>query len=105
MKSIYKYTIEPYKEKLEINGPIVRFLSVQMQRGKICVWAEVDTSLPERHFGFLPIGTGWNLDEFGKFEYMKYLGTVQECGGDLIWHMYYIELKDDWRNIVNNKNK
>lgn len=99
MRSIYKYVISPEKEELAIDAPIIRFLSAQVQYGKICIWAEVDTDMPDRHFGFLPIGTGWNLSDFQHFDKAVYLDTVQTYGGDLVWHLYYLELKEPFGKL------
>ena len=103
MKSIYKYTISPFNDKLEINAPIVRFLSAQVQHGSIRIWAEVDTNAPDRHFLFLPIGTGWDLDKIKHFERATYFDTVQEFGGDLVWHLYFLELTEPASKIIGDK--
>lgn len=100
MRSIYKYKITPETDKLGIDGPIVRLLSAQVQRSQICIWAEVDTSLPDRHFAIAPIGTGWDLDQLVHFDKMTYLDTVQQYGGDLVWHIYYLELKEPYDKIM-----
>lgn len=99
MRTIYKYTISPERDQLEINAPVIRFLSAQAQRGEIRIWAEVDTDMPDRYFGFIPIGTGWNLSEFQHFDKATYLDTVQVYGGDLVWHLYYLELKEPFGKL------
>lgn len=93
MKSIYKYKIDIDREQFTIRGPIVKLLTVQAQCSQICVWAEIDTDKPEREFNILPMGTGWELDKMKHFDKMTYLGTVQLYGGELVWHMYYVELE------------
>lgn len=92
MTSIYKYKIDIDREQFTVRGPIVKLLTVQVQRSQICVWAEIDTDKPERAFNILPMGTGWELDKIRHFDIMTYLGTVQ-LYGDLVWHMYYVELE------------
>jgi hypothetical protein len=89
MKSIYKYTVEPFRNKLEFSGKITKILTAQIQRGKICVWAEVNSEVEEQHYFLYPIGTGWSLDEIPEFDKFTYLSTVQEFDGDLVWHLYY----------------
>ena len=91
MRSIYKYEIT--EQGMPISAPITNFLSVQTQHDKICVWAEVDTEMEDRHFLFTIIGTGWELDKINNFDKATYLGTVQYLGGDYMWHIYYLELK------------
>lgn len=91
MRSIYKYEIT--EQAMPLDAPITKFLSVQVQHDKICIWAEVDTEMEDRHFLFTIIGTGWELDKINNFDKTTYLGTVQYLGGDYIWHIYYLELK------------
>lgn len=93
MKSIYKYKIDINRGQFRISGPITKLLTVQVQRSQICVWAEIDTDKPDRHFNVFPVGTGWETDKLAYFDKMTYLGTVQLYGGDLVWHMYYIEVQ------------
>jgi hypothetical protein len=31
---------------------------------------------------------------------MTYLDTVQQYGGDLVWHIYYLELKEPYDKIM-----
>lgn len=91
MRSIYKYEIT--EQGMPISAPITNFLSVQTQHDKICVWAEVDTEMEDRHFLFTIIGTGWELDKINNFDKAMYLGTVQYLDGEYIWHIYCLELK------------
>jgi hypothetical protein len=91
MRTIYKYKMEPGAACLRIKAPIIRLLSVQCQRSVICVWAEVDTEKEDREFVVYPIGTGWDLDMVELPENAIYWDTVQQFGGDLVWHIYYIE--------------
>lgn len=91
MRSIYKYEIT--EQGMPLSAPITKFLSVQVQHDKICVWAEVDTEMKDRHFLFTIIGTGWELDKINNFDKTTYLGTVQYLGGDYMWHIYCLELK------------
>ena len=90
MRSIYKYEIT--EQCMPLSAPITKFLSVQVQNDKICVWAEIDTENKDRHFMMTIIGTGWELDKINNFDKTTYLGTVQYLGGDYVWHIYYLEL-------------
>lgn len=94
MKSIYKYKIDIDYWKFRVSGPITKLLSVQTQKSQICVWAEVDTEASVRHFDIIPIGTGWDIGKIKRFDEMTFLGTVQLDGGDLVWHIYYVELTE-----------
>ena len=95
MKTIYKYTIKDCF--LELNAPVTKLLSVQCQRDKLCIWAEVDTEMEDRHFAFFAIGTGWSLDDLKHFDKMQYFSTVQQFDGDLVWHIYYLELNKSFK--------
>ena len=98
MHSIYKY--EMTEQCTPLSAPITKFLSVQVQHDKICIWAEVDTEMKDRHFLFTIIGTGWELDKIVNFDKTTYLGTVQYLGGDYIWHIYYLELKVPYEEAI-----
>jgi hypothetical protein len=95
MKTIYKYTTTDCF--LALNAPVTRLLSAQCQRDEICIWAEVDTEAEDRHFIFFALGTGWNLSGFNHFDKMQYLSTTQQFDGDLIWHIYYLELNEPFK--------
>jgi arginine exporter protein ArgO len=60
------------------------------------VWAEVDTTAPNRKFQIIPIGTGWPLDApAGKeciLDTHTYISTIQMAGGSLVFHVYGAEI-------------
>jgi hypothetical protein len=60
------------------------------------VWAEVDTTAPNRKFQIIPIGTGWPLDApAGKeciLDTHSYISTIQMAGGSLVFHVYAAEI-------------
>lgn len=92
IKTIYKYEV-PGK----IKGKIKRFLQPQMQYGQVMIWAELDSSLPEREFIATPIGTGWEIERGdGMFDIMEngiYCGTVMD--DPYVWHVYVCEIPND----------
>lgn len=85
MKRIYKYP-------LAITGlqsvplPVgAEILTVQMQGDSLCLWALVDAkvvSVTRRTFEVF--GTGHDMDTNPR----TYLGTVQQAGGALVWHVF-----------------
>lgn len=95
MRSIYKYDIVSAPNGI-IEGPITKILTAQVQHNSIVVWAEVDTTAPNRKFQILPIGTGWPLDApDGKscvLDTHTYISTVQIAEGNLIFHIYGAEI-------------
>lgn len=95
MRSIYKYDIVTAENGI-IEGPITKLLTAQVQHNSIVVWAEVDTTAPNRKFQIIPIGTGWPLDApAGKeciLDTHTYISTIQMAGGSLVFHVYAAEV-------------
>lgn len=81
MKTIYKYPLN----NTYIKGPITKFLSVQSQRGTPCLWAEIDTNLPNKNYLVSITGTGLNIPKDG-----IYIGTIQT--ESYVFHYYLIEV-------------
>lgn len=69
-----------------VTGRVERWLTVQMQGGRITVWYEVDLSEPEMTTEaiFQLVGTGHPVSSSAA----EYLGTVQD--GTFVWHVYLI---------------
>ena len=90
MRTIYKYDITDLNMG-RLEAPIVRVLSAGEQRGRICIWAEVDTNMKPEKWEFLPIPTGISLED-GNGNYVldkhTFYGTVSLVGGALIFHVY-----------------
>ena len=85
-RKIYKYPLELLDEQTIEIPAHAEFLTVQMQYGKLCVWAIVETNnLNEKEY-FLIRGTGYRMPD--RPEHLQYLGTVQQDGGALIWHVF-----------------
>ena len=76
MITVWKYEL-PDAKKFTLQMPShPEFLSIQLQNGKPCLWARVDTDDLMYDFTFHIVFTG---HEFPKFDglAMKYLGTFQ----------------------------
>jgi len=86
MKSVYKYKLQIGGEQ-QIELPIdAEILTVQVQRGKLCLWALVDTeSVVKVTHRFYVYGTGHNVHDD---EHKKYIGTFQLADGDLVFHVF-----------------
>jgi redox-regulated HSP33 family molecular chaperone len=96
MRSIYKYDIGE-APICHITGPITNILCAGEQNDGIKVWAEVDTTISNKKYEIVVIGTGWGADIFSKdgtpiFDTHKYIGTVPLEGGRLIFHLYAKEI-------------
>ena len=82
MKAIWKCPIKMHYDK--ITAPVEKFLTAQMQRDTLCVWAIVDTEKEDRTFAISVMGTGWCLGQPEKIG--DYIGTVQD--GIYVWHLF-----------------
>jgi hypothetical protein len=82
-----------------------KILCVQMQGDMPCVWALVDERMSKTVRKFRVIGTGHDADDlcdldasgpgvnFGFNEprlkpHVSYVGTFQQAGGTLVWHVF-----------------
>ncbi len=81
-KSIWKFPLEIQSLQLVPMPKGARLLSVQVQGGTICLWAEVDLDASEilRHI-WMP-GTGHDLYDGDT----TFIGTVQTP--PFVWHVY-----------------
>jgi hypothetical protein len=85
MTTIYKYKLAVVDaQTLELPEP-KGLLSVAMQNGDLCLWAEVDPSKPKSNFTILIFGTGHPISE--EIE-KRYIGTVHSMQRGLVWHVF-----------------
>lgn len=83
MKTIFKYPTEITDEQIVMMPKDAHALSTQIQNGRLCIWALVDTDneLVERRVRVF--GTGNPVDLQGNWQF---LGTVQERV--FVWHIF-----------------
>ncbi len=82
MKTIYKYNLS-CEDITQLRVPSdFQVLSVQEQRGELCIWALVDNDRVKDIRVFHVYGTG---DKFEASD-MIHIGTVQM--GVLVWHVF-----------------
>lgn len=82
---IYKYPLMIDDVQTVVMPHGAKVLTVQMQHEMPCLWAEVDPQIiavETRTFGI--IGTGCADIPANA----QYIGTVQQFGGNLVWHVY-----------------
>ena len=82
MRTIWKYAVD--------DGPVsmpsgARILSVQVQRGDLTLWAEVDSDAPAEIRRFRVYGTGHELPR-GLGYQDSHIATVQD--EPFVWHVY-----------------
>jgi hypothetical protein len=96
MITIYKYHLD--RDQIHIksrNAHVLEFLSVQIQRDEITLWALVDTEKPANYADIWCIGTGWHLGK-EKPEWAtkaNFIDTVQDPDG-LVWHIFGVLPED-----------
>ena len=87
MKIIYKYKVPGSNTEFVITLPVgAEILTVQKQGLNINMWVlqtTKSTKFEERKFRV--VGTGHPFDEN-----LKYVGTVQELEGALVWHYFEV---------------
>jgi hypothetical protein len=84
MLVIHKYQVEIGEANIMPAG--ARLLSVQYQKTALCVWAVADTAAPLVNRRFAVFGTGWDMTP--EAAVMPHVGTVQEPGTGLVWHVF-----------------
>lgn len=82
MSRIYKYPLELRGVQIVRTPKCFKPIHVDMQRGTICVWAEVDLS-PTVERQFIICGTGDTVPTRS-----KYIGTAIDLPNTLVWHVY-----------------
>lgn len=84
MKRIYKYPLAIVGDQA-IPLPLgAEILTIQMQGDQLCLWALVDPSKQAATAYIEVFGTGHEITDAPR----KYLGTVQQAGGALVWHIF-----------------
>lgn len=83
--SVWKFDA-PVDDNIAISMPYgARILCVQMQGDEPKIWAEVEVDEDEKELRtFIWRGTGHLIDDRRK----KYIGTIQQFGGGLIFHLF-----------------
>jgi len=85
MKTIWKF---PFKVQghFELDMPGgAQILDVQVQRDQPCMWAMVDPAARPVKRRFVIVGTGHPIHQM---EGWPHVGTFQEAGGALVWHLF-----------------
>jgi hypothetical protein len=85
MFTIHKFVLTEDKEEIELPDN-AEILTVQNNRGKLCMWVKLDPIAPKIKRYFQIIGTGHKLSDI----YYKYIGTVQLDRAEytLVWHVF-----------------
>lgn len=87
MTKVFKFPLEMSDEQKVLMPVGAKVLTVQMQNGKPCLWAECNPDAECVYRTFLVRGTGHPIDEIEK----EYIGTIQLYGGSLVLHVFEIK--------------
>jgi len=83
---IWKYEISPDRTEVDLPSG-AEILSVQVQRGVVCMWALVNTQNKTERRYFEIFGTGNKVPvDMGIFR--KFIGTFQIDGENLVFHLF-----------------
>lgn len=85
MTKVYKFPLEISDEKKVLMPEGAKVLTVQVQKGKPCLWAECNPDGEPVLRTFLIRGTGHPIDDEIEKEY---IGTIQMCEGSIIFHVF-----------------
>lgn len=83
--TVYKYPLVLDDRQTVMMPEGARLLSVQLQGGKICLWAIVDPSSRPQARCIRIAGTGHPIEDG-----LAFIGTVQTVGGVLVWHVFEV---------------
>jgi hypothetical protein len=84
MKKIFKYTLTKEHRTNEI--PLVKVLSIQIQRGVPVMWCLVDTEIPMKKVTAIACGTGGADCDVQWKDGLQYISTTQY--GDDVRHWF-----------------
>lgn len=87
MTQIWKYPLEVTDDQY-ISAPMgAKPLSVDVQHGTPCIWAEVDPGATSDSIRVRIFGTGHNISGSG----LQFVGTFQLHGGSFVGHVYTVQ--------------
>ena len=91
MRAVWKFPLA-LADEVELDIPRgAEMLDFQMQGRTLCIWALVDPEAPKELRTFRVAGTGHPLPDEG----LRYIGTTQQLGGALVWHLFECEEKSE----------
>lgn len=87
MKTIYKYALHQGVTKMLIPRH-AKILTVQEQYDSPQLWALVEESNSQHERVFHTYGTGHTVYDTPPGNVLVYIGSYQQYGGDLMWHVF-----------------
>jgi len=91
-KVIWKFEFKRYMDNQYLELPLgYEVLSLQLQGNIPCLWVLVDPNVEKKREIFEIYGTGDEIRYKSGVD-RKYIGTWQEQGGKLVWHLFQVIL-------------
>lgn len=88
MKTIWKFGLGIHDYQ-EVTMPVgAQILTVQCQDGRPYLWALVDPDATRETRHFRIFGSGFDMPDCVGREH--HIGTVQQLGGALVWHVFEV---------------
>ena len=89
MRRVYKYSLFFVDKVQEIELPShAEVLHVEMQGGRLCMWALVDTNTKTTIVRrFIVRGTGHDIDPAF---FLRHVSTLMHHDGQLVWHIFEV---------------
>jgi hypothetical protein len=84
-RTIWKYPLELKDEQILQLPSRSKILTVQIQNGKLQLWALVNPELPKKQKYIYIYGTGHKISNANQLEYIS---TIQIKDGSLIFHIF-----------------
>jgi len=88
--AVFKYPLALVAHQEIQVHPIRHLLSVHVQNGTVCLWAEVDPEGKEQSMPVYVVGTGWAMPELACGP-LRFLGTV--FLDEFVWHVFVGEAR------------
>ena len=93
MNKIYKYELKTVDSQAIKVPASATFLSLQVQKGTLCIWVMVDSNETEMKTLHIRIfGTGHSISDELHGRLSNFLGTYQLSDGDLVFHTFVEEI-------------
>ena len=86
MRTIYKYPLMYGPQHIALNAG-AEIIHVAEQYGIMNMWVLLDQNKPSEQRLFSIVGTGQFVEDSA-----KYIGTFQQAGGDLVWHLFELPI-------------
>lgn len=91
MKTIYKYSIDPFQMPVTLpKGAVV--LTAELQDQVMYIWAIIDTAEKEtENRSFKVFATGQQINYL--LDKLTYINTVHQVDGWMVFHVFELKLK------------